>query len=668
MTHGRQDQQANFPSTQCIIRIDNTAGVYTTDQFVGVPVRVWADAETGAGRYYRWYGEVATATSVVGAGTPSYITIELVCQDLIAALEALPNAASVLRTTITGASTPPVAYWALEDESGATSLANWSGGRTGTFSGTVSLGSTRIPGSSGAVTLTTDGSVNLQPWSITVPAMWTTSWATYIPTAGNSGTVVLASVYTSGTVKRWDAVLTLSTQVLTLKAYSWDGTELLGAAGTNLTTFGGLDSPYIMYIHVEPSGGNLLCTLGVHRQGPTANVGTGQYQTTTLTGAALGYVASTVFANSAGLTDYTIGHVAVWANDPVSSSEEFIRAASGYQADTITGRVRRVTQAAGASFTQYVTDSVYEIGAYPQGGPMDIIRDAMKATSGGLVFAARNTPGLRVVPRTPRYNQTSTMTLAVPGRLLVPFTTVVDRSMVVNQWTLSRPNGGSSATVTDDVSVSAVGLRAQSDTINVSDESLLSDHASWRVHLGTDAPVRYGAIVLDLIGDPTVAAAWLAREIGDRITVTGLPGADPSDIDLVIEGWEERLSKTSYQVRIYASRYAPWKVFTLESATDNLGRLDTAGSTLASSITSFGTTVQITTTSGPTWSVSAGDYPLDIAIGSGLGAERVTLNNPPGGAASPQTFTGVTRSVNGVTRSHASGEQITVWEPAVIGL
>ena len=37
------------------------------------------------------------------------------------------------------------------------------------------------------------------------------------------------------------------------------------------------------------------------------------------------------------------------------------------------------------------------------------------------------------------------------------------------------------------------------------------------------------------------------------------------------------------------------------------------------------------------------------------------------GAASPQTFT-VTRSVNSVAKSHASGAAVSLWKPSVIGL
>ncbi len=45
-----------------------------------------------------------------------------------------------------------------------------------------------------------------------------------------------------------------------------------------------------------------------------------------------------------------------------------------------------------------------------------------------------------------------------------------------------------------------------------------------------------------------------------------------------------------------------------------------------------------------------------------VGAERIQLSTAPSGSASPQTFTGVTRGVDGTTKSaQVSGAQVTLW-------
>jgi len=56
------------------------------------------------------------------------------------------------------------------------------------------------------------------------------------------------------------------------------------------------------------------------------------------------------------------------------------------------------------------------------------------------------------------------------------------------------------------------------------------------------------------------------------------------------------------------------------------------------------------------WTVDAAAFPVDVNIGG----EKVTVTNITG-ASSPQTFT-VTRSVNGVVKTHAAGEQVRLWK------
>jgi hypothetical protein len=95
------------------------------------------------------------------------------------------------------------------------------------------------------------------------------------------------------------------------------------------------------------------------------------------------------------------------------------------------------------------------------------------------------------------------------------------------------------------------------------------------------------------------------------------------------------------------------------------GRWQAGASTLNSSLTAGGTTVVIATSSGPTWSTTSGDYPLNIKVN----AEIITLNSVPGGSTSPQTFTGVTRGVSGtVAVAQASGSAVDVYQTATYGL
>jgi len=86
-------------------------------------------------------------------------------------------------------------------------------------------------------------------------------------------------------------------------------------------------------------------------------------------------------------------------------------------------------------------------------------------------------------------------------------------------------------------------------------------------------------------------------------------------------------------------------------------RYSSDGSTLAEDLTTGETGVDVATPAGPLWTHADGDF--DIAVGG----ERMTVT-AVSGATSPQTFT-VTRSVNAVVKTHASGAAVELAQPAV---
>lgn len=666
--HGRQDPTASISTGSCTLQIKDPNRELYADQFIGVPLRVWIDLEQGAGRYYRHEGEIVSATSVSSSAGRHYI--EVTSQDILGYLADTPQQDSVLRSTVVKA--PSIrAYWPMEDDSGATSIGSYFGGRSGILSGGASPGGTRITGALRSLAMTSDGRASFSLTDTTVPTtQWSTTWAAFIPST-TTGTVILGSVFTTGTVRRWDYTYTVSTNVITLKAYNNSGTEVLGSPGTTITMFSPTDAPVLLSINVSISGGNLACKIGMNYR-TTSGSAYGQSISNNVAGT-IGYISSISFANSSGLADYELSHLAAWDSDPVGDAESFVSATTGYNGDTFNNRVARIAAAVDTTYTVAGGgDARYSIGPYPStGNLLDIIHDTENADSGGLIFGARNSLGLRGISRYDRYNKASSITIDASdgGDVLSPFTAVVDKSLIKNQWTISR-QGGSSATARDDESIEIFGLRPESDTLNLVDDSRLYDIASWRVHMSTGQPVRYSALSINLLRNLTLTASWLPREIGDRITVINLPEPHVSTLDLVIEGWAEQISKTSYTVQIYCSLYAPWRVWKLESSTDNLGRIDTAGCLLNADISATDTTIALITAIGPTWTTDPANYPFDIGIGTGMSRECIRLNSVPDGASTPQTFTGVTRSVNGIVRAHAAadGELIGLWEPPVVGL
>lgn len=145
-------------------------------------------------------------------------------------------------------------------------------------------------------------------------------------------------------------------------------------------------------------------------------------------------------------------------------------------------------------------------------------------------------------------------------------------------------------------------------------------------------------------------SAVAGTEIGDRIRVPNSYAAvaPTSQVDLIAEGWTDTIGVGVYAVTLDTSpRTKPRMVWDHTS----YGRLQCDGQTLNASITNSASSLAIATTAGKsTFTTSAGAYPLTIQLGAGTDH----LTSAPGGATSPQSFTGVTRGVNGMTAAAQS--------------
>lgn len=178
---------------------------------------------------------------------------------------------------------------------------------------------------------------------------------------------------------------------------------------------------------------------------------------------------------------------------------------------------------------------------------------------------------------------------------------------------------------------------------------------------GRDAKLRLAQLNVDLVtAQNSISTALLALVLGDRVRVSNLPTEilGWSYQDGYVLGVKESVGIDHYRVTLDLEPADAPPDGTFDDAT--YGRFGVDGVTTVGVLTSSGTTVVITSAGTPFTTV-AGSYPMDVDING----ERVTLNNPPGGGTSPQTFTGVTRGVApSVARAHTAGEPVDVWLPA----
>lgn len=568
----------------------------------------------------------------------------------------------------TSTSTTVVGYWPMEDGSGATSLASGIGGPAIPDIVDMSPGAdSDILGSDPLPTLGTGGI-----WSAGVPSYSaSTTWAVRgimrIPQAPSSGTGLLNWLCDDGTVKRWVLGLTAA-NVLKLEGYNSAGTEIIGDSGVNFADSGG-SSLYGRQVYFEvnasQSGSDIAWEYTAwydddSATGDPAGIG----RSGTRTSATIGNVVRifhTSYPGFATTAGHTMGHVAVATSSSYGAS---VDGATGYRGETTSARFTRlgVEQNVSTMFGDLVLGSgstTQTMGQQRTTSYAAQLRE-VEETELGILFDGKQ-GHIQLLPRSLRYNRAVDLTLdASAGQVGWPIEPTDDDYLLRNDVTVSRVDGSSYRAV-DTTSVQQVGVYSDSVTINSELDADVAQHAAWRKNVGLTEELRYPQVVLDLTRNhATLAEDWLDADIGGRIQVVNVPDAElpPDDLDLLIEGYTEVIDSEEWKVFLNTSPARPYNVFTLQGG-GNLGRPG-AVSTLASSANSSTTSLSVATASGPLWRTGVVNFDI------GVGGERMTVTNVSG-TSSPQTFT-VTRSVNGVVKSHSSGASLRLWKPGVLGL
>jgi hypothetical protein len=156
-----------------------------------------------------------------------------------------------------------------------------------------------------------------------------------------------------------------------------------------------------------------------------------------------------------------------------------------------------------------------------------------------------------------------------------PFGASDDDRLIRNDVTVTIP-GGSYARVADATSAmgtnptTGAGRYDEEVSRNVEDLQAATDHAGWRVNLGTVNEYRYPTVDLKL-HSPNLAALLadiVTVDIGSRITIANLPANLPPDlVDLIVEGVNERCDEQAWTVEFVCSPYKPYKIFEISDTT-----------------------------------------------------------------------------------------------------
>ncbi|MFD9757951.1 hypothetical protein [[Kitasatospora] papulosa] len=403
-----------------------------------------------------------------------------------------------------------------------------------------------------------------------------------------------------------------------------------------------------------------------------------RYYATTNFAGVQGAVTEVNGAWGSATADMLIGHIAVFnipaatgASSPPGSGI-FAGADDGFNGETA---LARLTRLAAEEATQ-VSLSVRGEDALPPSerlGPqrpavfLDLVEEAAD-TDGGILYERRDVLGaLEYRDRQSLYNQPVALALdyLAPGEVPPPLEPTEDDQKLRNDVTVSRIGGSSGRSVLESGPLSVqpppagVGPYDESLSLSLYSDTQPEPIAQWRRHLGTWDEARYPVISVWLHAAPHLIPAVLGMDIGDRLTITRLPSwLPPGLIDQLMRGYTETLGMYDWSLAMNCSPAGPWTVGVVEDRV--LGRPDTGGCTLTSGITATATSVAVTSSPGPRWidSTAFGAmFPFDVTVGGEV--MRVTACTGTGLA---QTFT-VTRSINGITKTHATGAPVKLTYP-----
>ena len=643
------------------------------DRFVG-PVPAWSP---------RWDKSGRDATTPVAARGPLYRLGQ-----------GTPPVRSPLRRAVLAAArtTPLLAYWPLEDDADATSAASGIPGQPPmVVAGAVefalidpaqSRGNTNRYGTGQLPGLGAGGALTGQvPAGTSTPVEWAVQ-AGVNSDAFEAGEAILIASWTTvgGTHTRWELWQTgpADGDDTAVFAYAADGTRV--TVIRDGTTFLGFFE-YVVTSRQVGADIEVQLRIGGFTQGDIAPGGASPW-TATLAGATSGRV-DVIRANPdrnaiADSAAFTVGHLQVWDSaDPPPFEWDAIGGLSidpwlAFRGESVHDRITRHAAEDRLTFDCPPVAAEFETlaGAQPDAAPLDLYRQCEEADLGVIVEQGA---GIRYVPRQHRYNRAVGLALDYTlGNVADPPDPTDDDQGMRNRWTVSRA-GGSSAESEDIEHQRTRGGVVYGDSVevNVSVDTVLPQHAAWRVHLGTAPELRWPLISWNLLhpNGSALVDAWLNCRPQSRLTVANPPDGMRGDpIDVVIEGYNETCGQYTWEVAANCMPAGPWQVAVIEGVggvTSPPWRLDSGDSQLASGITDTATALSVATSAGPLLSLSAvnpGDYPVDVEIGG----ERMSVTAVTGGA-SPQSAT-VTRSVNGVVKAHLAGAPVRLWRPPGIAL
>lgn len=664
--------------------IDFTGLTTGTKTFTDVHNNIWIGMENAiaSNRRYRFYGEISNWPQRWDS-TGNYVYVPIEASGIRRRLESgSPPVRSAMARNYIARSydnyryNKVVAYWPCEDETGATEIASGlpDGKPMKIVTGTPTFANdSRVLGSKPLITL------NNASFSGTVPTYTSATNECFLrfyfnyDNAGISTLQNVVTLNTSGTAKQWIFGVD-ATSAPYLIMVDEDGNSTTDVLSSMLD-FGTWGTSAILDVSLKlaQSGSDITYQVDVTDFSSSSWLVSGGVSSDsgTLVGETLG-VATKVTVHSF-LEQSDIGHIAV--GDSLASLNNNASAMVGTRDEPPATRFVRLAQENLLTYSNISENTNTRMGIQGVKTTMDLIKECTD-TDHGIFFEPRTFLGLGFFSLPGLYNRPPALeldysTFDLSGELLPE----EDDQLIKNDATIQRDGGGSARYALEEGPLSTedppngVGIYDTSETLSLYEDDMCLVHAGWVVHRGTVDESRYPKVTVALENPRFVASSALREsalnvDIGDRIVIANPPSwIPPEDISLLVVGYTETFDQFQHRIDYVCVPYSPYNIAITDNS-DTTGRVDTDASSLSASATSGATSLSVATTDGYVW-IDSATYSSDFNFDIMVGGERMTVTAITG-TSSPQTFT-VTRAVNGISKTHAAGTEVHVFEPIYVG-
>lgn len=243
----------------------------------------------------------------------------------------------------------------------------------------------------------------------------------------------------------------------------------------------------------------------------------------------------------------SVAHAAVYAGaTPMSAARILAHSNSGrtgFSGERSDQRIARLAGYAGVPSVELALETGASVSVVNQETtdqtPLTLMSDVV-ATEGGVLFDAGD-GSLTFHARTHRYNVASNLTVSAASQEIeADLEPKLDDQGLVNDMTADRP-GGIVARAVDLTSIDDYGIYRDSITLLTTLDTEVQDAVDWKVFTASQPQVRIPTCSIDVLNCSSAQKALLLDcEIGDRITLSGLPSQAPATVmDFFVEGWTE---------------------------------------------------------------------------------------------------------------------------------